>query len=216
MPRGPDDHEALPFAAGTSPFRIKGVAYQGHVAWADSSVPGGSRAVSEGFRDPALRDFFAQQFLAASWYDVFPMVAVWHRCAQMMEQQPNDFLRMRTRHQAMRDIPGIYQFILKIASAEAVALRVPRVVQRYFDFGATEASVVGRGLVQAVMRGVPTPLVPWLRIVGETYVQVALELAGVTFAQFRRLPVTAGGDRHGVPLSDVGFEIQLDPAAGDA
>jgi hypothetical protein len=214
MPQGPDDHQGLPFAAGTSPFHVKGVAYQGHVAWADNVVPGGARAVAEGFRDPSLRAFFAQHFLAASWYDVFPMVAVWHRCAELLQQPPNDFLRMRTRHQAMRDIPGVYQFILKLASAEAVALRVPRVVQRYFDFGTTEAGVVGRGLVQAVVRSVPTLLVPWLRIVGETYLQVALELAGVTFAQFRRLPVTAGGEDHGVPLSHLGFEIQLDPAAG--
>jgi hypothetical protein len=214
MPQGPDDYEVLPFAAGTSPFHIKGVAYQGHVAWADGFVPGGASAVADGFRDPALRTFFAQQFLAASWYDVFPMTAAWHRCAEMLQQQPNEFLRMRTRHQAMRDIPGVYKFILKIATAEAVALRVPRVVQRYFDFGSSEASVVGPGLVHVVVHGVPAPLVPWLRVVGETYIQVALELAGVTFAQLRRLPVTSGGEEHGVPLSEVGLEIQLDPTAG--
>src|SRR5271165_5876625 len=118
MPHPPEDIEQLPFVAGTSPFRIKGVAYQGHVDYAARFIPGGERAVIEGFRDPGLRAFFEQQFLAASWYDVLPIVPVWHVCARLLDQNPTDFLKVRTRHQALRDINGIYRFILKLASAE--------------------------------------------------------------------------------------------------
>jgi hypothetical protein len=209
-----EDYETLPFAAGTSPFRIKGVTYQGHVDYASSFIPGGESAILDGFRDPALRTFFAQQFLAASWYDALPMVPAWHLCAKLLGQNPGDFLRERTRHQALRDIQGVYRFILKLASAQAIALRAPRVVQQYFDFGSTEASVIRPGLVRAVVRGVPELLAPWLRIVGETFLLVALELAGVKFAQMRRLPVEPDGEAHGVRLAIVGLEIQLDPALG--
>ena len=94
-----------------------------------------------------------------------------------------------------------------------MAVRVPRVFQQYFDFGTTQASVASRGLVRVVTSGVPAFIVPWLRIVGETYLQVALELAGVKFAQFRRLGVTPAGEGKGLPLSSIGFEIQLDPRA---
>ncbi|HEY1690611.1 MAG TPA: hypothetical protein VGG39_00530 [Polyangiaceae bacterium] len=209
-----DDPEQLPMAAGSSPFRIKGVAYLGHAEYADAFVPGGSAAVTESFRDPCLRAFFGQRFLAASWYDALPMVPVWYASANLLRQNPTDFLKTRARHQALRDIRTVYRFILKFVSAEAVALRVPHVVQRYFDFGTVESSVVGRGLVRAALHGVPTFLVPWLRTVSETYLEVALELAGVTFAQLRRLPVVSSGEAHGLPVASVGLELQLDPSAG--
>jgi len=211
MRPAPEDIELLPFPAGTSPFRIKGVAYQGHVDYATRYIPGGERAVIEGFRDPALRSFFDQRFLAASWYDVLPIVPVWHVSARLLQQNPTDFLKERTRHQALRDIHGVYRFILKLASAESIALRGPRIIQQYFDFGTTEATVLRRGLVRVIVSGIPALLAPWLRVVGETFVLVALELAGVKFAQIRRVPVEPGGEAHGVPLAAVGFEIQLDP-----
>jgi hypothetical protein len=217
MPDPPADIEALPFVAGTSPFHLKGVAYQGHTAYADHFIPGGARAVAAAFRDPALRTFFEQQFLAASWYDALPIVPVWHVCARLLEQNDSDFLRIRTRHQAERDIGSVYRFLLKLASAESVAVRVPLIVQRYFAFASTDASVVSPGLVRVLVKGVPSLLVPWLRIVSETYVRVALELAGAKFVQILRLPSGPSGEAHGVPLSTVGLEIQLDPRApGDA
>jgi hypothetical protein len=209
-----EDYEALPFPAGTSPFRIKGVAYRGHVDYAASFIPGGERAVVEGFRDPTLRAFFEQRFLAASWYDALPMVPVWHLCAKLLRQNPTDFLKVRTRHQALRDIQGVYRFILKLVSAESIAMRGPRIVQQYFDFGTTEATVLRRGLVRAVVTGVPDLLAPWLRVVAETFVLVALDLAGVKFAQVRRLGITPAGEAHGVRLTSIGFELQLDPASG--
>ncbi len=212
MSSAPEDYEALPFPAGTSPFRIKGVAYRGHVEYATSFIPGGEQAVIDGFRDPALRAFFAQRFLAASWYDAFPMVSAWHLCAKLLRQNPTDFLKARTRHQALRDIQGVYRFILKLASAEAIALRAPRVVQQYFDFGTTEASVVSRGQVRALASGIPVFLAPWLRVVAETFLIVALELAGVKSAQIRRMPVVPSGEACGVRLATVGFDIRVDPA----
>jgi hypothetical protein len=209
-----DEVEAPPMTAGSSPFHIKGVAYIGHTEYADAFIPGGSAAVVTSFRDAALRDFFGQRFLAASWYDALPMVPVWHACARILGQAPTDFLRIRARHQATRDIHTVYRFILKLVSAQAVALRVPHLVQRYFDFGTVESVVVRPGLVRASLQGVPTYLSQWLRTVSETYLEVALELAGVKFAQLRRLPVTAHGEAQGFPLSVVGLEIQLDPQTG--
>ncbi|MGD0525363.1 MAG: hypothetical protein ABSE49_09480 [Polyangiaceae bacterium] len=213
MPSTREDYEALPFPAGTSPFRIKGVAYRGHVDYAASFIRGGERAVIDSFQDPALRAFFDQPFLAASWYDAFPMVPAWHACAKLLDQNPTDFLKVRTRHQALRDIHGVYRFILKLSSAEAIAVRAPRVLQQYFDFGTTEASVVSPGLVRVVASGIPTFLVPWLRIVAETYLLVALEVAGAPSAQVRRIGVTPSGEGHGAPLATMGFEIRLAPPA---
>jgi hypothetical protein len=214
MPTAREDYEALPFPAGTSPFRIKGVAYRGHVDYAASFIRGGEQAVVDSFQDPALRTFFEQPFLAASWYDVLPMVPAWHACAKLLEQNPTDFLKVRTRHQALSDIHGVYRFLLKFSSAESIAVRAPRVIQQYFDFGATEASVVSPGLVRVVASGIPTFLVPWLRVVAETYLLVALELAGAPSPQLRRLGVTPSGEGRGASVATMGFEIRLAPAPG--
>jgi len=212
MPPARDDPEALPFPAGTSPFRLKGVVYQGHADYANEFIPGGERAVADSFRDEGLRAFFHQRFLASSWYDALPIVPVWLACARLLGQEANDFLRERTRHQAQRDIHGVYRFLLKLTSAESIAVRMPRVLQQYFDFGRTEASVVAPALVRARVTGVPMGLVPWFRIVSETFLQVALELSGARFVQIRRLAVDRDGTAHGVPLGALGFEIRTAPA----
>jgi len=210
-----DDPEALPFPAGSSPFHVKGVAYLGHVDYAEKHIPGGAHAVAAAMRDPALREFFERKFLAASWYDVFPMVPVWHACAKLLHQNPTDFLRERMRYQAESDIHGVYRFLLKLASAKSIALRLPRVMQQYFDFGVSESNVVAPGLVRATVSGVPELIVPWFRLAGETYTVIALELAGVAFVQVRRLPVSPAGEAHGVRVVNLGFDIQLDPKKAD-
>jgi hypothetical protein len=210
-----DDPEVLPFRAGTSPFHVKGVAYLGHVDYAEKHIPGGAQVVAAAMHDTALREFLEQKFLAASWYDVFPMVPVWYACAKLLHQNPTDFLRERMRYQAASDIHGVYRFLLKLASAKAIALRLPRVMQQYFDFGVSESRVVGPGLVRAKVSGVPEPIVPWFRLAGETYTAIALELAGIAFVQVRRLPISPAGEAHGVRLVSLGFDIQLDPKKAD-
>ena len=88
-------------------------------------------------------------------------------------------------------------------------------MQQYFDFGVSESRVVGPGLVRATVSGIPEPIVPWFRLAGETYMVIALELAGVSFVQVRRLPVSAAGEAHGVRLASLGFDVQLDPKKAD-
>jgi hypothetical protein len=94
-------------------------------------------------------------------------------------------------------------------------MRAPQVLHRYFDFGTTEASVVSPGLVRVVASGIPAFIVPWFRIVAETFLLVALELAGVESPRIRRLGVTPGGQAHGVGLSVIGLEIRVAPASAE-
>ena len=206
------DYETLPFEPGTSPFHIKGVAYRAHVEYARSEIPGGEKAVIGEFQKPVFKHFFEQQFLASTWYDVFPMLPVWQICARLMRQTPTEFLKARTRHQALLDINGVYKVLLKIASPETVALRMPRLVSQYFDFGKTTANVVRPGLVRIEHSGVPTLIVPWFLTVGETYLTVALELAGGKKFQIRRHPTIPRGDLLGVPVVSTGCDIVLNGA----
>ncbi len=204
------EHERLPFAAGTSPFHLKGIAYRGHVEYANQFIPGGARAVNAAFKDRALSTFFEQPFLAASWYDALPIVPVWYVCARLAGQLPNDFLKARTRHQANQDIHGAYRLILNLASAEEVALRVPRVVGKYLDFGATDARVVRRNAVRLEQTGIPQYMATWFTIVGDTFLHVALEIAGAKQVRVRRWPVEPCGEAHGVALVKIAADVEFD------
>jgi hypothetical protein len=206
------EHENLPFAPGTSPFHIKGIAYRGHVDYAEKHIPGGASAVALAFRNPLLTAFFSQQFLAASWYDALPLLPAWATCARLLNQPALDFLRVRARHQANADIHGVYRLILKIASAEAVALRVPRAVGQYFDFGTTEAHVVRPGVVRFQQTGLPKMMAPWFSVVGETFLTVALEIAGATNILVRRRPFAPTGDAHGLPVGTLVADVEFDTA----
>jgi hypothetical protein len=209
MPSPPyEDFERLPFMPGASPFHLKGLVYRRHVEYARQFVPGGDAAVNAQFRDPALRAFFAQPFLASSWYDALPIVPVWYATARVMGLPAVEFLRTRTRDQAIHDIHGVYRLLLKITSAETVALRMPRVVAQYFDFGTTEATLVRPGVVRVEHRGMPAVLGTWFAIVGEAYIRVALEIAGAAAVQFRRAPTSVTGQAHGVELVSLSAEVQ--------
>lgn len=205
-----NDYEDLPFAPGLSPFRIKGIAYRGHVEYASRHIPGGVAAVNETFGNKALKYFFEQQFLAATWYDVLPMVPLWHACARVLKQPAVEFLRVRTRHQAEGDLRGVYRWILKVASPETVALRMPRAVGQYLDFGTTEATVRRPGVVHVRRTGIPLFLAPWFGIVAETFLTVALEIAGASKVQLRQRPVQTLEEGHGLRLSTLEGDVLFD------
>jgi hypothetical protein len=172
------DWEQLPFAPGTSPFRLKGTGYRGHMAYAAANVPGGTDAMIRAMRDPRLRAFFEQPFLASSWYDILPLLPAGHACAALMGKPYDDYLRQRTRMQAKTDLSGVYSVLLKFVSTENVALRLPRLLSKYFDFGRIETTTDARGAVTCVSSGIPRILFHWYHTVLTTYVTVALEVAG--------------------------------------
>jgi hypothetical protein len=203
------DPEDLPFAPGASPFHLKGIVYRAHVEYANELIPGGEKAVNGAFKSPPLRAFREQRFMASSWYDAMPIVPLWHACARVLGQNPVEFLRARTRHQAHQDIHGVYRLILKVASAEAVAVRLPRVMLQYFNFGKTTSRVVRPGVIHFEHAGIPQAMVPWFGIVGETYVTVALEIAGAKAFSVRRRPILPGGEVQGVPLATLSVEVDL-------
>jgi hypothetical protein len=210
MPSTPDS-EDLPFAPGASPFRLKGIVYRGHAEYAAEHIPGGETAVNAAFKDARLRTFMQQRFLASSWYDALPIVPVWHASARVLQQPAVDFLRVRTRHQALQDIHGVYRLALKVASPEQVAMRLPRIVLQYFDFGKAQSRVVRPGVVHFENSGVPALMAPWFAVVAETYVGVALELSGAKTFAIRRRPTQPAGEMHGIAMATLAVEVDLTP-----
>lgn len=199
--------EAIPYAPGTSPFRVKGTAYRGHLEFIARQAPGGVEAMLARLdARPGMRAFYAQPFLASSLYDVFPLAWGGVVGGAMMGMSYLDFVRVRTAEQAKSDVGGVYRVLLALTSPNAVAQRLPKLLGQYFDFGTTEIEVNEPGRVVASRTGLPAAIVPWYEKVTEGYCDVVITRAG---AQRVRVAseLRPAGVAHGVPLMDMRVEI---------
>src|SRR5262245_47990844 len=123
----------IPHTPGESPYRIKGIGYRAHVEYTNAHVPGGIEYVLAELKDPQVSAFYAQPFMAASWYDIFPMVEVGMVSADLVGLPYREYLVQRTLRQVHTDLRGVYhQFLLFIASPGSVAARLPGAMARYF------------------------------------------------------------------------------------
>ncbi len=200
-------YEVLPFPPGAGPFHVKGVAYRGHLEYVEAFLPGGVAACSEAIHDEALRRFWDQRFLAASWYDVFPLVSIGFTCARLLGQPVDGFLRVRSRYQAEQDINGVYKMMTRLASAEAVTSRLTRLVASYFDFGDNDVRTVSPKHVEATRRGVPSMVAAWSQPILETYIDYALSINGAKDPRVASRPFKRDGVSHGVETVTMSIEI---------
>ncbi len=201
--------KALPFAPGTSPFRVKGTAYRGHLDYVARVLPPGLERMLAKTDDPQMTAFYRQHFLASSLYDVFPLAWAGVVCAQLAGVPYLDFVRKRTLDQARNDLGGIYRVILALASPNAVAQRLPGLVGQYFDFGSAHVEKDERGHVIVARTGVPVPLVPWYEAVTDAYCGVVLSRAGAKNLRLGTRRVLAVA-KHGIPTMDLYFDMQFD------
>jgi hypothetical protein len=199
---------ALPFAPGEAPFRVKGTAYRGHLEYVEQHVPGGVAAMCEAFDDPRHRAFFGQPFLAASLYDVFPLALAGVVCGRLTGQPYLDFVRVRAQAQARSDLGGVYKVLLALASPQAVASRIPRLMGQYFDFGDTTIEQRAPSWIVATRSGLPAPIAPWYAAVSEGYSRVVLAQAGGTEPQLDVVAVEPNGRQAGVDLVKLVFDLR--------
>ena len=170
----------LPFAPGEGPFRVKGVAYRGHMDYVRDHLPGGLSAMLAALPDPAVRAFFDQPFLASVRYDVRPLALAGVACGKLTGAGYLPFVALRTRLQADDDIRGVYKFLLKFVSADVIAARGPKVMTQYFDFGAATSRVAPDGTTVGTLSGLPRPLAPWFITCVQAYVDQVSRIAANT------------------------------------
>lgn len=199
-----------PFAPGESPFHVKGGSYRGHRAFVDEHVPGGFAAMLERL-DPAAQKFYAQTFLASSWYDLAPLVAIAPVCGAALGISADEYVRKRAKLQVEQDIRGVYGFLIKLVSARTIATRLPRLISLYFDFTETVTRTVEDHRVVTEHHGLPGPLAPWLSAVATAYLERVLELTKAGDHQVKAGGLQQEGEAHGVPL--VGFELEVSLAS---
>lgn len=163
-------------------------------------MPGGVKGMVSGFEDPRLRRFFEQPFLAATLYDVFPLAVAGIVCARLAGMPFLDFVRVRSEAQARSDSSGVYKVLLALASPEAVASRLPRLVGQYFDFGETQIVEQSKKRVLMTRTGMPQPLAPWYVTVSEAYVRIVVAQAGGQDPRLELVDVTPEAPRGAISI----------------
>jgi hypothetical protein len=201
MPVARDDprlatSDTLPTPPGTSPFCVKGHVYLKMQEDIASSV-GIDRVFEHVKNSAAVRAYFAQRFLAGSWYDAFPLMPVAMGHARASGAPLYSFLRDKGRVIAQKDAPGIYRALLRLASPSLVVERLPKLASRYFDFGTSDVERVGERSYRSIQRGVPELLVPLIAATTEGFVAQSLVLAGGANATARYVSSETDGAKQG-------------------
>jgi uncharacterized protein (TIGR02265 family) len=188
------------FLPGEGPFHAKGLIYKGLVASTDARCPGGYAAVLARIDDERMKNFLTQNFLAASWYDVMPLLAFSKLAAQVANVPHVKYAHDGARFTANRDINGVHRFFLKLASPKLVADRLPRLMMQYFDFGRVEGVATGPRSYELSAHEIPEPIAQWLMLMIEGFVPVALQLAGAKSVVAKIDPPEPDGSAKGVAL----------------
>lgn len=200
----------LPFGPGESPYRLKGTAYTSRVEWVEKHIPGGMNAMREGVDrcfGPAVAAYFEQPFLSASWYDVFPLAQSAVVCGELTGASYLDFLSVVSKAAADGQVGRIYKWFLKMVSPKTIAVRIPKMVDTFFDFGRVEIAEDDREHILAIFEGIPEPFAPWYATVCSAYFERVLEINGTPRPQLT-WSVERTGSADGVHLLRMLVEVR--------
>jgi hypothetical protein len=196
---------ALPFAPGTSPFRVAGVVYKGLIAFVDANVTGGFDAVRRDLPPQVAeyldgpRDLFAK-------YDAIPLpfvnLAIARRRGLRFDEQLRDSNRWSEAQNG-----ALYRAVLAVLSAQSVALALPRATAIAQHFGRTSTRVMGGRSVSGSRSGVPRTLVRWTGFASAHYLEGALTRAGAREPQIEYGTPTLDGEVSGEPTYALPFSV---------
>jgi len=199
----------LPLRPGEGPFQIKGLAHRGLLHYCQHRVDGGIPAFSAALPTNALRDFFAQPFLAGSFYDLLPLAAGSAVVADITRTPLDMFAQHQGRSQAMHDVQNAYRALLQGRTSDDFHLRLRPLAGRYYNFGEWDVLRDEPNRLRIHARGVPSWLLPWFAPMMSGYFAGLVAAMGkphshVTLAATRREGMAAG-----LPLSSVELDILL-------
>ena len=178
---------------------MKGMVWLGVMAFVKERIPGGIEAVFAEL-EPAFTDFLGQMFLATSWYDVFPMLALAEAAANVMNVDRMEYVRQSATWHAEQDMAGVYKALLNNTSPAEVCRRFTTVHQQVFDFGKARMVREEPNRIESLATGMPEPLAWWWKRVSESYYSPVLRGAGAKNPRFVWQPHEPDGVVEGVSL----------------
>jgi serine/threonine-protein kinase len=197
----------LPCPPGASPFHIKGVAYRGLVQLIERRVPAGIDALERELDDERVVTFLRQPFLAATWYDILPMMPVNAAIARLLGKPVEVLGREQGADQARYDVERVYRRPFEVMTFDTAAETLARFGRQYYDFGDCVASQVSPGHVLVTRHGLPEVVLRWFAPMHAAYAEQILRMKGATFVEATVQPPTEAGTRAGVALVDLATDI---------
>jgi hypothetical protein len=197
-----------PSRLGESPFKVKGLVYVGAKEFYQQRVPGGVAAVAQEISDSQLRSYFQQTFFVVGKYDVLPLIPISEAAAKRAGISHQQLVTENSRWLAEQHIHGVYRALLKLATPQMVAIRLPRASLQYFTFGSAEGRLLGDNSLEAKQQGMPLALVSWMIWAVEGFSSVALTKAGAKNVQISMLndPVR-DGEVEGIETFSISWKI---------
>jgi hypothetical protein len=183
----------LPCDPGTSPFHIKGIALRGLVHMIERRVPGGVDLFADSLDDPRLGVFLRQPFLAASRYDLLPLLPLNMALARALGTSLEELAHLQGTAQARYDGTHTYRVIVSGGTLADLAQRLPRLGAQYYDFGAYEAHLEAPGRVVVRRTGMPAYVLRWFTPMHIGYVEEVVRMMGARTA--------AGSAREARPIA---------------
>ena len=197
----------LPRDPGKSRFHIKGLAYRG-LKQVISHVPGGLDGFAQTLDDARLRAFLDQPFLAASRYDILPMLPLSAALASRTGKPLQVYATQQGAAQARHDVERVYRRSFEIMKVEDPVRSMNRFEMLYYDFGDCSGEVLGHGHVVQHRRGLPEYLLPWFAPMHAAYVEELFRMKGVAHVETVCRPATPAGTLHGLKIVDLDTDIR--------
>jgi serine/threonine-protein kinase len=197
----------LPCAPGDSPFHIKGIGYRGLVQLIERRVPGGIDALAHELDDERIGVFLRQPFLAATWYDILPMMPINAAIGRVLGKPVEVLGREQGAQQARYDVERVYRRPFEVMSFETAAESLARFGRQYYDFGDCIGEQVSPGHVVVTRQGLPEFVLRWFAPMHAAYAEQILRMKGATFVEATVQPAVAAGTRVGMPIVDLRTDV---------
>jgi serine/threonine protein kinase len=197
----------LPCAPGASPFHIKGLAYRGVLRFVEARLPGGLDALNGELDDERIVSFLRQPILAASWYDLLPLLPINVALARMLDKPLDVLGREQGAAQARFDVERLYRRLFDALNFDNVPVILARFERQYYDFGDGLGELVAPGHVRYRRLGVPEFVASWFVPMHTAYAEQMLRMKGATFVESTASAPAPAGTRETFPVVD--FETHL-------
>lgn len=193
---------------GDSPFRVRGSVYTGYLKGLAHYVPGGVATIAPEIANDAIVAYLRDTiFLAASSYDIEPLMYVMQVMAQLARTPLDKFIHNASSMAAEEDVVGKYRAQLRSSSTEEMAARLPRIFIRYFDPCQAECLSVQPSATEMRFSGLPASALGFYLWSNEGFVAGALESAGAKDIKFVWGNPSFTGEIDGVPVQTITCKI---------
>jgi len=198
----------LPALPGSSTFHIKGIAYRSVVRLIERKVPGGLATIDEDLEDAPISAFVRQAFLAASRYDILPMLPINVAIARVLGKSLEVIAEAQGVAQARYDVRHVYRRAFEEMTFETLPAFLVRFASQYYETGELLAETAGPGHVVVHRRRLPAYVLPWVSVIQGAYAEELVRLkGGRSVTATPRAPVEAA-TRKGVAVVDLDVDLR--------